>query len=295
VAELLLRLRKAGTHEQAVALLERDPAALDDRGGVALLQGRLRQAGRQAGGRARAGGCAGRPGRRPRPSRRPWWRGRSSAAAAGRAGAVRQDDPPGGDTWSELIRRVFAESHAAATLDLDRAAHVPLDKPRMVAQLLRRLREAGAHEQAATLLERDPAVHVPLDDPYGVAILLDSLRAAGARDQAAVLADRAAAHVPFDTPDGVLFVAEGVAELVRALREAGAHEQAAALVGRLPAAGLFGLFLEQHGRPCRSVPFRAGGRWQPERAMGLGRSGLMTRRRARGDRRGGPPPSACSR
>jgi hypothetical protein len=155
---------------------------------------------------------------------------------------------PTGVTWSEMLRRLFAESHAAATLDLDRAAHVPLDKPRIVAQQLDRLRDAGAHEQAATLLERDPAAHVPLDDPGGVAILLDSLRAAGAHEQAAALADRAAAHITFDTPDGVRFVAPGVAGLLCALREAGAHEQAAALVGRLPAAGLFGLFLKQHGR-----------------------------------------------
>ena len=244
VAELLLRLREAGAHEQAAALLERDPAAhvaLDDRGGVALLQGRLRQAGARE----------------------------QAAALADRAAAhVPSDDPggvaarlrrqldaperfakitPPGVTWSEMLRRLFAESLAAATLDLDRAAHVPLDKPRIVAQQLRRLREAGAHEQAATLLERDPAAHVPLDDPYGVAILLDSLRAAGAREQAAALADRAAVHVPLDTPDGVRLIVPGVAELLDSLRAAGAREQAAALVGRLPAAGLFGLFLKQHG------------------------------------------------
>ena len=36
--------------------------------------------------------------------------------------------------------------------------------------------------------------------------------------------------------------------LLRELREAGAHEPAAALADRLPAAGLFWLLLEQHGR-----------------------------------------------
>jgi hypothetical protein len=73
------------------------------------------------------------------------------------------------------------------------------------------------------------------------------LRAAGAREQAAALADRAAVHVPLDTPDGVRLIVPGVAELLDSLRAAGAREQAAALVGRLPAAGLFGLFLKQHG------------------------------------------------
>ena len=38
---------------------------------------------------------------------------------------------------------------------------------------------------------------------------------------------------------------EAVAGLLDSLREAGAHEQAAALTGRLPAAGMFGLYLEQ--------------------------------------------------
>ena len=38
-----------------------------------------------------------------------------------------------------------------------------------------------------------------------------------------------------------------MASLLDSLREAGAHEQAAALAGRLPAAGMFGLFLKQKG------------------------------------------------
>jgi hypothetical protein len=37
----------------------------------------------------------------------------------------------------------------------------------------------------------------------------------------------------------------GVADLLDGLRQAGADEQAAALTGRLPAAGMFQLFLEQ--------------------------------------------------
>ena len=47
----------------------------------------------------------------------------------------------------------------------------------------------------------------------------------------------------------------GVADLLHELREAGAGEQAAVLVGRLPAAGLFGLFREQEDH---EVSFRFG-------------------------------------
>jgi hypothetical protein len=72
-------------------------------------------------------------------------------------------------------------------------------------------------------------------------MLLDSLRKAGAREQAAALAERAATHAPLDDP-------YSVAMLLDSLRKAGAGEQAAALAARLPAAGMFGLFLEQHGR-----------------------------------------------
>ena len=38
-----------------------------------------------------------------------------------------------------------------------------------------------------------------------------------------------------------------MAVLLGSLRAAGAHDQAAALTDRLPAAGMFGLFLEQQG------------------------------------------------
>ena len=38
-----------------------------------------------------------------------------------------------------------------------------------------------------------------------------------------------------------------MAALLDSLRQAGAHDQAAALIGRLPAIGMFRLFLEQQG------------------------------------------------
>ena len=72
------------------------------------------------------------------------------------------------------------------------AAHVALDDPDDVADLLDSLREAGAHEQAAALLARDPAAHVPLDNPDAVA---GCWAACGWRAQPA-----RAAHAPLDDP-----------------------------------------------------------------------------------------------
>jgi uncharacterized protein YidB (DUF937 family) len=140
----------------------------------------------------------------------------------------------------DSLRAAGADEQAAALLARDPAAHVALDDPGAVAGLLDSLRAAGADEQAAALLARDPAAHAPLDNPGAVAGLLDSLRAAGAHEQAAALASRAAIHVALDSP-------HGVGRLLDSLRMAGADEQAAALASRLPAAGRFGLFLEQQG------------------------------------------------
>ena len=180
MALLLDRLREADAHEQAAALLARDPAAhapLNNPYGVALLLDRLQGAGADE----------------------------QAAALAARA-----------------------------------AAHAPLDNPYGVASLLDRLRWAGAQDEAAALLARDPAAHAALDDPHGVAHLLYGLREAGADEQVAALASRTASYAPLNNP-------RAAADLLHILREAGAHKQAAALTDRLPAAGLFGLFLEQKG------------------------------------------------
>ena len=142
-----------------------------------------------------------------------------------------------------------------------------------VAGLLDSLREAGAHEQAAALADR-AAAHAPLDDPARVASLLDSLRR-----QARTSRPPRWPTGPPPTPLPSARQASRsrrprLASLLDSLREAGAHEQAAALADRLPAAGMFGLFLKQKGLADR-VPFRTGGRRHPGRAMGLGRPGLM--------------------
>ena len=77
-----------------------------------------------------------------------------------------------------------------------------------------------------------------------MAQLLVRLREAGADEQAATLAGRAAAHAALDDP-------RAVADLLDRLREAGAHQQVITLVARLPAAGMFGLFLHQDRRADR--------------------------------------------
>ena len=198
-----------------------------------------------------------------------------AAALAARAAAhAPLDDPDGVARLLDSLREAGAHEQAAALL-ARAAAHAALDDPARVARLLDSLREAGADEQVTALLARDPpptppsttrtawpacwtacgrrartsrpprwparaAAHAPLDDPGAVARLLDSLREAGAHEQVAALLARTRRPRPLDDPDGV-------ASLLDSLREAGAHEQATALADRLPAAGMFGLFLEQKG------------------------------------------------
>ena len=204
VATLLDRLRESGAHEQAAALLARDPAAhvaLGDPDGVATLLDRLGRAGADE----------------------------QAAALASRAAAhAPLDDPGRVATLLDRLGRAGAHEQAAALLARDPAAHVALGDPDGVALLLNQLRESGAHEQAAALLARDPAAHVALGDPDGVALLLEALRRAGARKQVTALAARAAAHAPLDDPGRV-------AGLLDRLRQASAHEQAAALAARAAA------------------------------------------------------------
>ncbi|MCQ1581896.1 hypothetical protein [Streptomyces parvus] len=109
------------------------------------------------------------------------------------------------------------------------AAHMALDDPLALAQLLEALREAGADEQIPVLLARDPAAHIPLDNPSDVARLLTALREAGAHEQVTTLAARALAHIPLDS-------SFDVAWLLQELREVGADEQVRVLLARDPAA-----------------------------------------------------------
>ena len=112
----------------------------------------------------------------------------------------------------------------AAELAARAAAHTAVDSPYEVTRLLGSLRKTGADELAARA-----AAHTAVDNPASVAVLLGSLWRAGADEQAAALAARAAAHTAVDNPFGV-------AELLGSLWRAGAHEQAAVLLARDPAA-----------------------------------------------------------
>jgi uncharacterized protein YidB (DUF937 family) len=269
VASLLDSLREAGADEQTAKLLARDPAAfiveLDKPGGVAMLLDSLREAGadeQTAKLLARdpdafiaeldkPGGVA----MLLETLRRGAYEQTAKLLARDPAAHAALDNPFGVARLLETLRRAGADEQAGKLLARDPAAHAALDSPGGVARLLETLRRAGAREQAGKLLARDPAAHAALDDPGGVGYLLDSLRKAGAHEQAATLASRAAAHVTFGDPGGVGY-------LLDSLRKAGAHEQAVTLVGRLPAIGLFRLFLEQNsladqfcfGREADGIP-----------------------------------------
>ena len=211
-ADLPGRLRRPGAHEQAAVLAARAAAdaPLDLPADLADVLAVLASAPEQA----------------------------AVLAAPNPAAHAALDDLVGVIILLHGLQEAGAHEQAAA-LAARAAAHAPLDDPRHVALLLDSLRRAGADEQAAALAAR-AAAHAPLDDPAAAARLLDSLRRAGAHEQAAVLAARAAAHVHLDNP-------AAAAVLLDSLRRAGAHEQAAALADRLPAAGMFELFLEQKG------------------------------------------------
>lgn len=61
------------------------------------------------------------------------------------------------------------------------AAHMVLDDPLPVAQLVEAPRQSGAHDQAAALAERRAAAHSTLDDPRSLARLLEVGAQAGRR------------------------------------------------------------------------------------------------------------------
>ena len=182
VARLLGSLRAAGAQDQVTALLARDPAAhvaLDDPSAVAVLLGSLRAAGAQDQVTALLA-------RDPDPLAVASRLGRlHELAVASRLGSLREDQV------SALADRA--------------AAHVALDNPAGVADLLGNLRAAGTQDQVTALLARDPAAHVALDNPFGVAgILLGSLREAGAEEQVTLLVNRLPGEGLFD-----LFRAQG--------------------------------------------------------------------------------------
>ncbi len=230
VAQLLHALGEAGAHEQVTALLARDPAGhvfLDAPYGVAELLGALRAAG-----------------------------------AHGQVTALLARDPAGhvspdvGSGVAELLGALWeAGAHEQVTALADRAAASP-DAPGAVAVLLVKVPLLAVNQQVTALPARDPAAHASLDAPGIVAELLVRLRAAGAHGQVTALADRAAASPDAPGAVAVLLVKvsllavnqqvtvlpsgsldhRAVLALLDALRAAGAHEQVTALLARDPAA-----------------------------------------------------------
>ena len=167
MADLPAVLWEEGAHEQAAALLARNPAAhvpLDNPGAVAMLLGSLRvvSADEQA----------------------------AALLARNPAAHAPLDNSLGVGELLGSLREAGAHEQAAALLARDPAAHAPLDNSLGVGELLGSLREAGAHEQAAALLARNPAAHAPLDNSLGAGELVKTLRAAGAHKQAAALIGR---------------------------------------------------------------------------------------------------------
>ena len=131
------------------------------------------------------------------------------------------------DLREQAHRRPRAESSAMSMAEAIRAvAHVPLDDPDAVGELLGELSEAGAADAVDALAAR-AADHAPLDDPDAVARLLQELSEAGAADAVQALAARAAAHAPLDDPDRSRDLADAVdraRDLARDLAEALARD-----------------------------------------------------------------------
>ncbi|MFG1620167.1 hypothetical protein ACGFI3_46100 [Nonomuraea wenchangensis] len=182
VADLWRTLHEVGAHDQATALLARNPAthvALNNLSAVLfyLLPTLLR-----AGAREQAATLVERA---------------TAYAALNDAYAVA--------ALLRTLREAGAHSLVTALLARDPATHAArtaLDNPHAVVDLLEALLEAGAHEQAATLVERV----VALNDRYAVALLRNSLEEAGAHDQAAAL-------------NSVIRPVSSVAELVAEMEE----------------------------------------------------------------------------
>ncbi|MFF8932410.1 hypothetical protein ACF1AO_34675 [Streptomyces longwoodensis] len=238
VAGLLRMLRGAGAHEQAAALLARDPAAhagLEDLFAVAELLQALWEAGAHEPAAALAGRAAAHAALHNlydivRLLQTLWEAGAHEPAAALAERAAAHAALHNLYDIAELLQTLWeAGAHEPAAALAERAAaHAALDNPDAVVELLRALWWAEAHEQTAVLLARDPAAHAALNAPSAVVGLLPALWWAGAPEQAAALAGRAAAHAALNSP-------AAVAGLLYALRWLGGHEQAAVLAGRAAA------------------------------------------------------------
>ncbi|MEU1209434.1 hypothetical protein [Nocardia sp. NPDC005825] len=246
---LLETLRRAGADVQARHLATRAAAeaAVDDPEVVSLLDA-LRKAGADAQTQKLAT--------------------RLAAHITARAADVAVDHPWPVVSLLAALRAVGADAQARH-LAIRAATNTAVDDPDAVVWLMDELRKAGADAQARHLATR-AATNTAVDHPYAVARLLDALRRAGADAQVRHLATRAAAEAAVDDPDAVVWLLnvlreagvdaqtrhlatraaaeaavddlQGAVRLLSALQDAGAHE-AQVLIDRLPALGMFDLFL----------------------------------------------------
>lgn len=130
------------------------------------------------------------------------------------------------------VHEIFPDDPRAAAWVTRRAA---LENAPALAALLWVLRQISAHDQIQALLARDPAAHVTVDDPAAITELLRVLQhiGEGGRVQTSAqihaLAKRAAVGAALDDP-------AAVAELLRRMREVAAHKEIQVLLARDPAA-----------------------------------------------------------
>ncbi|NKX88019.1 hypothetical protein [Nocardia coubleae] len=204
VAELLSEFRKTGAHEQAQALLARDPAAhvtLDNASNLAQVLRELRKSGARE--------------------------QMQVVLARNPATYVPLDDPLGLASLLGELRETGAHEQVQV-LAVRAAAHAALHDPGRVALLLREFRDAGACEQVQVLLARNPAASATLHSPTTVTWLLHELRMVGAHGQVrALLARDPSTNITLDDP-------YEVARRLHQLQEAGAQKQIQELLARDP-------------------------------------------------------------
>jgi hypothetical protein len=146
-----------------------------------------------------------------------------------------------------LHREVSAESDDEPASDTDPDDPEVLSKT--VADLRIQIMMGGDPQRLMTFLASDLAGRARLDDPGKVAGLLFRLREVGAHDQVRVLAERAAARTDLRNSSPIFLIHErtlGAERLLEAMVAAGLDEPARILTERLPAAGLFVLYLRRN-------------------------------------------------
>jgi transcriptional regulator with XRE-family HTH domain len=216
VAWLLHSLRSTGSNEQATVLAARATPSvlLSGAGNVAFLLDSLKEGGEHD---------------------------QVAALLARDLGAnVALSGDPRGVAWLLDSLRKAGEHQQASVLAARAVASVSLKDLDSVHRLLRNLLKAGEHEQAAVLAARVTTGDTTLKDLSRLCWQWDNLCEAGEHEQGAALVARAAATVALDDREGVLW-------LLRKLPQADMPK----VVNRLPAAGMFRLYLKQQGSQAK--------------------------------------------